>query len=289
MMYGIDICSYQGKPNWAKVKKAGCSFAVLKCIRKDLSPDTSFAYNVQGCAAQKIPVSVYTYVYENTEEGAAKRARAAIKACKAHGVKNCVIWWDVEERSVFKTGVNARAKTTASILAAKNVILEAGYGFGVYCDADFYTGYLNADHIGEKWWIASYGPNRVTTLGQKPDRKAPKIRNELCGWQFCSRGRVPGIFGSVDLDVAFDDDFVKVVTTTVDPLPTRKMTICNKKGANLRELPSGESKTVETVKNGDVLDVLNYVTATNTVGEVTEYVCVKRGGKWLWCASKLLG
>ena len=287
-MYGIDICSYQGKPNWAKVKKTGCSFAVLKCIRKDLSPDTSFAYNVQGCTAQNIPVSVYTYVYENTEEGAVKRARAAIKACMAQGVKNCVIWWDVEDRSVFKPGVSGRAKTTASILAAKKVILEAGYGFGVYCDADFYTGYLNANHIGGKWWIASYGPNRVTTLGQKPDRKAPKIKNELCGWQFCSRGRVPGISGSVDLDVAFDEDFVKVVTTMVDPLPTHKATVTNKKGANLRELPSGESKTVETVKNGETLDVLNYITATNTVGEATEYVCVNRGGKWLWCASKLL-
>ena len=43
------------------------------------------------------------------------------------------------------------------------------------------------------------------------------------------------------------------------------------------------------MKKGETLDVLNYITATNTVGKSTEYVCVKRGGKWLWCASKLLG
>ena len=50
MKFGIDVCSYQGEIHWARVKKAGCSFAVLKCIRKDLSPDTAFARNVKGCA-----------------------------------------------------------------------------------------------------------------------------------------------------------------------------------------------------------------------------------------------
>ena len=289
MKYGIDICSYQGKPNWAKVKKAGCGFAVLKCIRKNLAADTSFAYNVQGCAAQKIPVSVYTYVYENTPDGAVKRAKAAVKSCVAHGVKNCVIWWDVEERSVFKTGAAARAKATASILAACKVIEAAGYGFGVYCDADFYTGMLNAQDIGGKWWIASYGPNRVTTFGQKPDRKKPTIRNELCGWQYCSKGRVPGISGAVDLDVAYDDHFASAVKkAAVDGISTRKRTVTNAAGANLRELPSGEAAVVATAQKGAELAVVEDWTATNTVGSDTRYVCVNYAGKWLWCAEKLL-
>ena len=135
MKYGIDVCSYQGSINWAKVKKDCCAFAVLKCIRKDLKNDTAFLRNVAGCAAQKIPVSVYTYVYENTISGAARRAEAAVKSCKAAGLKSCVIWWDVEERSVFKPA--NRGSTTASIKAARKVIEAAGFGFGVYCDVDF--------------------------------------------------------------------------------------------------------------------------------------------------------
>ena|GEM_PF-4357945 len=290
MKYGIDVCSYQGVIDWKRVKKAGCSFAVLKCIRKNLALDTAFTRNVAGCAANGIPVSVYTYVYENTPEGAVKRAKAAVKACKAQGLKGCTIWWDVEERSVFKTGAAARAKATASILAARKVIEAAGFGFGVYCDADFYTGMLNAQDIGGKWWIAAYHGNPVTTIGQAPRYRKPTIANELCGWQYCSRGRVPGISGAVDLDMAYDDHFASAgKMATVDGISTRKRTVTNATGANLRELPSGEAAVAATVQEGAELAVVEDWTATNTAGgSTTRYVCVNYAGKWLWCAERLL-
>ena len=63
MKYGIDVCSYQGVIDWAKVKAAGCDFAVLKCIMRALGPDSRFAANVAGCRANNIPIGVYTYVY----------------------------------------------------------------------------------------------------------------------------------------------------------------------------------------------------------------------------------
>lgn len=215
--YGIDVCSYQGIINWKKVKAAGCKFAVLKCIMKGFGYDSKFAANVQGCRENGIPISVYTYVYENTVPGAESRAKAAVKACKEQGLKGCIIWWDVEERSVFKTGAANRAKATASIKAARKVIEDAGFGFGVYCDADFYTGMINANELGGRFWIAAYHGNPVTTLGQSPKYKQPVIKNELCGWQFCSRGRVPGISGSVDLNIAYDDDFTTTATTESKP------------------------------------------------------------------------
>ncbi len=236
--YGIDVCSYQGKIDWGKVKKAGCKFAVLKCIRKNLTPDTSFRHNVQGCTAQKIPVSVYTYVYENTVWGAVKRAWAAIKACQSVGLEKCMIWWDVEERSVFKTGAKNRDKATDSIIAARTEIEKAGYGFGVYCDADFYTGMLNADKIGGKWWIAAYHGNPVTAFGNAPKYKKPTIHNELCGWQYCSRGRVPGIKGSVDLDVAYDDHFADVGNMV-------------KATQNVQNGADGTEKNLATLRKGD--------------------------------------
>lgn len=227
MKYGIDVCSYQGNIDWGRVKKAGCAFAVLKCIRRDLNPDTAFARNVKGCTEQKIPADVYTYVYENTAAGAEKRARAAVKACMAQGLKGCTIWWDVEDKSIRKSGAQNRKRLTESVLAARKVIQGAGYGFGVYCDKDFYTGCLNAQDIGGKWWIASYGPNRVTAFGAAPDRKKPVIAGTIWGWQYCSRGQVPGIRGSVDLDVVYgavSDVETPSVTGNPYPEPTGTVT-----------------------------------------------------------------
>lgn len=239
--YGIDVCEYQGSIDWGRVKKAGCSFAVVKCIKKRLELDSKFAANVKGCKANGIPVGVYTYVYEQSVAGAEARAKAAVKACNDQGLKGCIIWWDVEDPTIRKTGASNRAKLTASIKAARAVITAAGYGFGIYCDADFYTGCINANDLGGRFWIAAYHGNPVTTLGQAPRYKKPVIANELCGWQFCSKGRVPGISGSVDLNIAYDDDFTsfsmpvketeKKVSKTGNPYLAPSITVTSKKQA----------------------------------------------------------
>ena len=44
---GIDISSWQGKPDWTKVKKSGIEFAILRIHQKD-GPDASFEYNYIG-------------------------------------------------------------------------------------------------------------------------------------------------------------------------------------------------------------------------------------------------
>lgn len=264
--YGIDVSSYQGDIDWGKVKKAGCKFAVLKCIRKDLNFDTAFKRNLAGCKSNDIPVSVYTYVYENSVQGAVKRARAAIKACQSVGLKKCMIWWDVEERSVFKTGAKNRAKNTASIIAARKEIEKAGYGFGVYCDGDFYTGMLNANEIGGKWWIAAYHGNPVTTLGQAPRYKKPTIANELCGWQFCSRGKVPDIKGDVDLDIAYDDDFTTLTASTPTKAPQTLQNDAHGTEKNLATLRKGDTGTqVQALQK-----MLRVVAVDGEFGQYTE-------------------
>ena len=44
---GIDVSSYQEKPDWAKVKKAGINFAILRIHQKN-GPDSSFEHNYRG-------------------------------------------------------------------------------------------------------------------------------------------------------------------------------------------------------------------------------------------------
>lgn len=69
----IDVSSYQGKPDWVKVKKAGINFAILRIHQKN-GPDTSFEHNYKGCRANKIAVGGYKYSYALTEAQALKEA-----------------------------------------------------------------------------------------------------------------------------------------------------------------------------------------------------------------------
>ena len=293
MKYGIDVCSYQGVIDWKRVKKAGCSFAVLKCIRKDLNPDTAFSRNVAGCREHGIPISCYTYVYEASKVGAEKRARAAVAALKAQKLTGVTLWWDVEDDSIRKVSASRKTALTDSIKAARKIVTAAGYGFGIYCDLDFRAACLYAEKLGGRWWIAKYGRNPVTSFGSKPSAAKPVIKGELCGWQYCSKGRISGVSGAVDLDVAYDGDFGGLQTTAPgkpkSPYTLQRLTVANADGANLRELPSGESAVAATAQKGTELAVVEDWTATNTAGgSTTKYVCVLHQGRYLWCAERLL-
>lgn len=228
MKYGIDVCSYQGVIDWGRVKRAGCAFAVLKCIRKDLNPDTAFVRNVAGCRSNDIPISCYTYVYEGDVKGAKKRALAAVQTCQEQGLKGITVWWDIEDSCLRKVAVSPNKKNALheSILAARKIIEAAGYSFGIYCDVDFHAACLYYEKLPVKWWIARYGKNPPTGFGSKPSHAKPAISGEMCGWQYCSRGRVPGISGSVDLDVAYDEDFTTGTASakpaTGNPYPVPK-------------------------------------------------------------------
>lgn len=56
---GIDVAKWNGTIDWAKVKKAGIEFAVLKVIDKSNKTEESFIRNYAGATAQGLPVDVY--------------------------------------------------------------------------------------------------------------------------------------------------------------------------------------------------------------------------------------
>ena len=58
MMKGIDVAKWNGVIDWAKVKKAGVEFAVLKVIDKSNKTESSFVRNYAGASAQGLPLDV---------------------------------------------------------------------------------------------------------------------------------------------------------------------------------------------------------------------------------------
>lgn len=180
-----------------KVKKAGVGGAILKVIRKDLTPDKQFATYWEGCKNADMPiVGVYNYSYAATAAKARADAQKVLDILNGRKVK---VWMDVEDACLKGKGKNL----IAIINAYGDVITAAGYEFGVYTGLSFYNSYIRpwAGCLKYGFWIARYPSTTAKTIKQLPAvTKQPAIAHTLEGWQWSSAGIVAGI-SRVDLNI----------------------------------------------------------------------------------------
>lgn len=197
-MKGIDVAKWQGTINWSMVRSAGVEFAILKIIDKTGKMESSFAYNFAEAAAQELPIGVYNYSYATSIAKAQADAKKVLEAL--HGRELLYrVWLDVEDDC--QKGLERQL--IELINEYKAVIEENGYEFGVYTGLSFYNSYIRpyAALLECPFWIARYPSNKVMHIGSEPSTdKKPDILHTLWGWQYSSKGRIPGIAGDVDLN-----------------------------------------------------------------------------------------
>ena len=189
---GIDVSSYQGKPDWTKVKKSGVEFAILRIHQKN-GPDTSFEHNYKGCKANAIPVGGYKYSYALTPAQALEEAEDTLSVLAGRGL-DFPVFYDLEYSSQRKLGSAAIEKIAEAFL---NRIKKAGYKVGIYCNTDWYQNVLTEKLRKYDLWIARYPADDNGTI---QERLRPDIG---VGWQYSSKGKVSGITGNVDMNVFY--------------------------------------------------------------------------------------
>ena len=198
----IDVSSYQGVINWVKVKASGVQGAILKVIRKDLNPDKQFEANWKGCEKAEVPiVGVYNYSYATTLDKARVDAKMVLSILAGRKVK---VWLDVEDACQKGLGI-----TLINIIRVyQSIIEDAGLEFGVYTGLSFYNSYIKpwAGYLTCRFWIARYPSNTQMSLDKLPSvSKQPIIKHTLEGWQYSSKGKVPGISGNVDMNLWYGE------------------------------------------------------------------------------------
>ena len=207
MWKGIDVSDNQGVIDWAKVAAAGCQFAILRSVRRSGKPDNQFTNNLSGCRQQGIPVAVYKYTYATTAGQAQEEACQVVKLLKNHNMpESTIVWWDVEDRDTLQS--LGSSKLTALIQVARTVIEAAGYRFGIYVGLYVYTeGWFDFNQFATvPLWVARYPAKSRKTLSDIPsERYKPNLGRALWGWQWSSNGKVPGISGPVDLNIAYQN------------------------------------------------------------------------------------
>ncbi len=68
---GIDVSEWQDEIDFAAIKEAGCEFVIMRIgfsHEGKLTMDKQFERNLQGCKEAGLPVGIYLFSYDNTEE-----------------------------------------------------------------------------------------------------------------------------------------------------------------------------------------------------------------------------
>lgn len=193
---GIDVSTWQGTIDWAKVKADGIGFAMLRlgfgsangdrCVL-----DNCFEKNVTRATAAGVNIGCYFYSYAASVEAAKKEAAFVIDTLSRHkGKFTYPIAFDIEDGSQAGLG---REKLTDMVIAFGDAIEKAGYYFSVYANLNWFTNLLNDNRLTRfDHWLAQWA-------------SAPTYAGDIGIWQTSSSGVVAGISGSVDTNIAYKD------------------------------------------------------------------------------------
>ena len=194
---GIDVSKYQKEIDWEKVKASGISFAILRCGYRGsktgcLVEDPFFERNLKAAKEAGIELGLYFFTQAVNEVEAVEEA-SMVLALLGDAELTYPIYIDTEG-----AGGGGRADVldpdtrTAVCRAFCKTIEAAGHRAGIYASRNWWNNNLKSQELSDyETWLAEYTDE-------------PKYEGHFSLWQYTSRGKVDGITGNVDLDLALE-------------------------------------------------------------------------------------
>ena len=192
MIKGIDVSSWQGNIDFAKVKASGIDFVIIRAgYGREVSQiDKCFVQNYNAAKVAGLDVGAYWYSYADSAEDAVKEAKACMEVIKGKKFEY-PIYFDLEEQSQFAKGRNF---CDSIIKAFCGELEKNGYLAGLYCSTYYLNNYISNSVAGKyALWVAQYNYRCTYTA------------NKYGIWQYSSEGRINGISGNVDMDYCYTD------------------------------------------------------------------------------------
>ncbi len=195
---GMDVSKYQGSIDWEKAKADGIEYAFVRLgIRGystgKLALDEYFEENMSGAAAAGVETGVYFFTQAVNEAEAVEEAQFVLESIEGYDVR-CPIVFDVE----LILGENARAnglsmeERTNVAVAFCEAVKAAGYVPMIYGNIKCFTKLLDMGRLEDyEKWYAFYDDYMYFPY-------------EVSCWQYTEKGRVDGVKGDVDLNVAYE-------------------------------------------------------------------------------------
>jgi len=195
---GIDVSRYQGDIDWQQVKAAGVEFVIVRLGNRGIAEGTLHEdplaqQNLQGARDAGLKVGAYFYSQALSVAEAEEEAAFALEILDGFPLDMPLAFdWEQESRT---ENVDARTLTdcTKAFCAA---VEEAGYQPMIYFNSFQAKQLLHLLELQEiPWWLAMYD---VTM----------EFPYRMDMWQYSCTGTVPGIAGSVDLNLMFMDGLI---------------------------------------------------------------------------------
>ena len=192
---GIDVSAWQGGIDWKTVADYGMGFAILRITEAGNVIDSTFEANYKGCTANSIPVGVYKYSYAVNVSEIQYEAKKVIEVLNGRKL-DYPVFLDIEDKCQENL---SKSLMMQMINAFREIIIKAGYQFGIYCGYSWYQYQLPEDAKKYDCWLAAY-PSQDDGTMQIRLKPAAGI-----GWQYSSKATIPGISGKVDRNVFYKD------------------------------------------------------------------------------------
>ncbi|MCR5830464.1 MAG: hypothetical protein K6F93_08995 [Lachnospiraceae bacterium] len=194
---GIDVSKFQGKIDWKKVADAGVKFVIIRIGYRGMNEgtleiDNYYKANIEGALANGLKVGVYFFSEAINVEEAVEEADFVIKNLKGYNVEYPVVF-DTERVTTFDARANGLTMTerTDICIAFCDRIREAGYTPMIYANTRYMLTGIDLSRLEDiEKWFAVYST----------DIKFPYEFGIL---QYSETGKIDGISGNVDLDIAF--------------------------------------------------------------------------------------
>ena len=191
---GIDVSYYQGMIDWEQVRKAGVEFAFVRVgyrSSKDgtLKEDEMARRNLEEAAAAGLKTGAYFFSQAVTPEEAVEEADFALEILKEYKLDLPVAYdWETVRENTRTQGMT-RQTLTQCVQSFCKTVEAAGYESMVYFNRDLSQTLLDVRKLPDtSVWFAMY--DSYPDAPCKPDY-----------WQYTDEGVVPGIEGSVDLNL----------------------------------------------------------------------------------------
>lgn len=187
MAYYPDISHHHPVTNWGAVA-VSCPILISKATQGTSYIDPTLTRFISECENRGIPYWLYSYLNRGNELA---QAQYLVDVCKQRirsGSKYFIGYiLDVEA-----------GNSAANVKTALNWLNKQGHKtmlYTMYSEYSKYKDVINSRGSNCAWWEARYGANNgKDTSGQYPCHAGVDLH------QYTSRGTVPGITGSIDLN-----------------------------------------------------------------------------------------